>query len=69
MRSFTVVCQFEGRDQWDMGADEIVVSADSAAEAVAKAKKKWRLTVGAEWPHLRLIKAEVLDKKLLAKYL
>jgi len=69
MRSFTVVCQFEGKDQWDMGADEVVVSADSPAEAITKAKKKWRLTFGAQWPHLKLVEAEVITKKILAKYL
>ena len=69
MRSFTVVCQFDGKDQWDMGADEVVVSADSPAEALAKARKKWRLTYGAQWPHLRLVKAEVLTKNLLQKHL
>ena len=69
MRSFTVVCHWQGRDQWEADADEVVVSANSAAEAVAKARRQWRLTFGAQWPHLKLEKAEVLTKKVLEKYL
>jgi hypothetical protein len=69
MRSYTVVCQWQGRDQWEADADEVVVSADSPAEALTKAKKKWRLTFGAQWPHLKLVEAEVLTRKVLAKYL
>ena len=69
MRSYTVVCHWQGRDQWEADADEVVVSANSAAEAVAKAKMQWRLTFGAQWPHLKLEQAEVLTKKVLEKYL
>jgi hypothetical protein len=69
MRRFTVVCHWQGRDQWEADADEVVVSANSAAEAVAKARRQWRLTFGAQWPHLKLKQAEVLTKKVLEKYL
>lgn len=68
MRSFTVVCHWQGRDQWEADADEVVVSANSASEAVAKARKQWRLTFGAQWPHLKIEQAEVLTKKVLEKY-
>jgi len=69
MRRFTVVCHWQGRDQWEADADEVVVSANSAVEAVAKARKQWRLKFGAQWPHLKLEQAEVLTKKVLEKYL
>jgi len=69
MRSYTVICHWEGSDQWEMDADEITVSAESAAKAVAKARRRWRLTFGAQWPHLRLVQTEVLTKKVLDKYL
>ena len=69
MRSYTVICHWEGRDQYEMDADEVVVSANSAAEAVAKARKQWRLTFGAQWPHLKLVQTQVLTKKVLEKYL
>ena len=65
MRSYTVVCHWEGRDRYEMDADEITVSADSEAEAIAKARKKWRLTFGAEWPHLKLSKSFILTKKVI----
>jgi len=63
MRSFTVICHWEGRDEYEADADEITVSAESAAEAVAKARKQWRLTHGAEWPHLKLAETFVLTDK------
>lgn len=40
--------------------DEIRVFADSDDEAIQKATKKWRLTVGAEWPHCRIEKVEIV---------
>lgn len=63
MRSYTVVCHWEGRDRFEMDADEIVVSADSAANAIAKARKQWRLTFGVQWPHLRLVETAILTKE------
>jgi len=65
MRSFTVICHWEGRDEYEADADEITVSAESAAKAVAKARKQWRLTHGAEWPHLKLTESVVLTKKII----
>lgn len=65
MRRYTVVCQWEGRDQYEMDADEISVSADSPVEAIAKANKKWRLTFGADYPHLKLSKSFILTKKII----
>lgn len=43
-----------------MDADEVVVYAGSEAEAVSKAKQKWRMTIGAVWPHCRLDRAWIL---------
>jgi hypothetical protein len=37
-----------------MDADQITVCADSAESALEKARKKWRLTIGCEWPDCKL---------------
>lgn len=56
-RKYTVVCEWgDVEDNDHMDADEIQVRATSAALAISKAKKKWRLTIGAEWPSLRIEK-------------
>jgi hypothetical protein len=65
MRRYTVVCHWEGSDQWEADADEITVSAESAAKAIAKARKQWRLTFGAEWPHLRLTDSFIVTNKII----
>lgn len=73
MRKYTVICEWS--DAGPKGeyvvedADEIVVHADSASSAIAKAKKKWRLTIGAEWPNCRLTKCFVLTAKKLTEML
>lgn len=41
-------------------ADEVVVYADSSSEAISKARQKWRMTIGAVWPHCRLDRAWIL---------
>ena len=63
MRSYTVVCHWEGADQYEMNADEIVVSADSPAEAAWKATKKWRQSFGIDWPHLKLVGTEIVKPR------
>ena len=73
MPKYAVVCEWSdagpsGIDAVE-DADEVVVHADSANEAIAKARKKWRLTIGAEWPHCRLTNAFVLTAKKLAEML
>jgi hypothetical protein len=50
-----------------MDADELIVSADSKESAIMKAKKKWRLTIGAKWPDARLGKVFILTPARLAK--
>jgi hypothetical protein len=60
-RRYTVVCDWESRlrdDEFD--SDEIQVVADSPASAIQKAQEKWNATIGAEWPHIRLVKAWIL---------
>jgi hypothetical protein len=47
-----VVCEWE--NELTMDADEMTVFADSAESALDKARKKWRLTIGAEWPDCTL---------------
>jgi len=65
MRAYTVICHWEGADQYEMDADEITVSAESAAEAVAKARKQWRLTFGSQYPHLRLVETAILTNEII----
>lgn len=58
MRKYTVIAEWAGRsDEFD--ADEIVVFADSASAAEGKALRKWRMTIGARWPHLRVERIRV----------
>lgn len=57
-RRFTVIVDWTDGDTFD--ADEVVVFADSAAEAISKARSKWRMTVGAVWPHCRLDRVWIL---------
>lgn len=65
MRSYTVVCQWEGRDQYEMDADEIVVSADSPAQAIARARRQWRLSFGLDYPHLRLTDSFIITPEVV----
>lgn len=57
-KRWIVICDWTDGDIFD--ADEVVVFADSAEEAVSKARQKWRMTVGAQWPHCRLSRAWIL---------
>jgi len=65
MRRFKVICEWTG--DVSMDADELIVSADNKESAIMKAKKKWRLTIGAEWPDARLGKVFILTPARLAK--
>lgn len=44
-------------------ADEVEVFAPDDAAAMSAARKTWRLTVGAKWPHCRIIAVEVERKR------
>lgn len=60
-KRYRVVCEWvDAMDNDHTDSDEIQVMATSAASAVSKAKKKWRLTIGAEWPRCRLEKTWIL---------
>jgi hypothetical protein len=65
MRKFKVICEWEG--DVSMDADELVVYADSKDSAITKAKKKWRLTIGSQWPDARLGGVFILTPARLAK--
>lgn len=52
MPQYRVVCEWE--NDLTMDADEMTVFADSAESALDKARKKWRLTIGAEWRDCKL---------------
>lgn len=57
-KRWIVICDWTDGDIFD--ADEVVVYADSAAQAISKARQKWRMTVGAQWPQCRLDRAWIL---------
>ena len=65
MRKFRVICEWEG--DVSMDADELVVYADSKDSAIKKAKKKWRLTIGSQWPDTRLGKVFIPTPARVAK--
>lgn len=68
MRKYTVVVEWSEQGG-ESDADEVVVFAESSAEAVSKAKSKWRLTIGADWPHCRLVRAWVLTPEKSKSFL
>jgi hypothetical protein len=60
-KRYRVVCEWvDAMDNDHTDSDEIQVRATSAASAIAAARKKWRLTIGAEWPRCRLEKTWIL---------
>jgi hypothetical protein len=52
-----------------MDADEVIVHADTPAQAIDHARKQWRLTIGADWPSCRLERAFVLTPAKSAAFL
>ena len=46
---------------------EVCVYADSAAEAKSSASKKWRLTIGAEYPACRVQRVFIVTNELVAR--
>lgn len=60
-RKYVVFVSWNDRGIED--ADEVVVYADSAAEAKSAARSKWRMTIGAQWPHCRLTDVGILTPK------
>lgn len=43
-------------------SDEVAVYAETADAAISKARAKWRMTVGMQWPSCRIESAWVLTK-------
>lgn len=66
MPRYTVVCEW--RDRGDFDADDVVVVTDTPEAAIDRAKKKWRLTIGAEWPQARLTDAWVVTPEKRAEF-
>jgi hypothetical protein len=65
-KAYRCVCEWVDADDNDhTDSDEIQVRATSAASAIAAARKKWRLTIGAEWPRCRLEKTWILTPSLM----
>jgi hypothetical protein len=46
-------------------SDEVVVVCQDDATAISRAKAKWRMTIGAQWPRCRITKAEILTQARL----
>ena len=65
MPQYRVVCEWE--NDLTMDADEMTVFADSAESALDKARKKWRLTIGAEWPDCKLGQVFIVPSARSAK--
>ena len=65
MPKYTVICEWVNALTID--ADQIAVYAESQEAAIEKARKKWRLTIGAEWPDCRLGEVFVVPPARSAK--
>lgn len=48
-------------------SDEVVVFAASEDEAESKGRRKWRTTIGAQWPHCRITKIKILRQNQFQK--
>lgn len=51
-RRFSVGISWDDRGVED--TDIVTVYADDVGEAKLQARKKWRMTIGAEWPHCKM---------------
>jgi hypothetical protein len=60
-KRWTVIVDWSDGDVAD--ADEVVVYAESAAQAISIAKQKWRMTVGAVWPDCRFERVWILPPR------
>lgn len=54
------VVAIDWEDRGVIDTDEVVVYEATESEAICKASQKWRMTIGAEWPHCKLLKAWIL---------
>lgn len=64
-RRRTLVIDWSDGDVED--ADEITVYADSDNEAASKAREKWRMTIGANWPGCRIVSVKILSAEARKK--
>lgn len=65
-RKHVVIIDWQDGDVED--ADEIAVFADSPAAAIEKARRKWRLTIGADYPHCKIVESNILTHKMAAQF-
>jgi len=61
-RTWTVVVGWKDGPVED--ADEVLVVAVNAAGAASAARKKWRMTVGIDWPSCEITDVQVLTKSV-----
>ena len=57
-RKFVVLVDWIDGDVED--SDEIVVFAEDAERAILSAKRKWKMSIGAQWPHCRIEQLKIL---------
>lgn len=62
-RRYEVIVEWTDGDVAD--ADEVVVSARSAREAISAARIAWSATKGAEWPYCRISRILILTKRMM----
>jgi hypothetical protein len=62
-RKFVVLVDWIDGDIED--SDEIVVFADNAERAILSAKRKWKISIGVEWPHCRIVELKILTPSRL----
>lgn len=67
MQTYRVVCEWADANGVE-DADEVSVRAESATAACSKARAKWRLTIGAEWPSCSLRKVFAVTPEKFAKF-
>jgi hypothetical protein len=49
-------------------SDEVVVVCQDDETAISRAKAKWRMIIGAQWPHCRIKKVEILTPARLRSF-
>jgi hypothetical protein len=63
-RRFNVLVEWEdAKDEDYMDADEVQVWAENAACAITKAKKEWRMTIGAKFPRCVITNVRMTPRK------
>lgn len=66
MKRYLVVIDWKDGDFED--SSEISVHAASAAGATSAAKSRWRMTIGAQFPQIQLIRSFVLTPERLLEF-